>query len=73
LLAVVSVGLRGVLLQPVEVIVLRLLVGRGAALQVLLAESLPVVPRAEAEVLMGAQQPEDLKTHLSASSSTLQN
>jgi len=83
---VVPVELLGVLLllEPVivlvleEAIVLRLAVGLGAALQVLLAESLlvrplvvPVVVRAA--VLMGAQRPKDLKKHLSASFSKLQN
>ena len=79
---VVPVELLGVLLllEPVivlvleEAIVLRLAVGLGAALQVLLAESLLVRPLVvRAAVLIGAQLPEDLKNHLSAFFSKLQN
>ena len=78
LLAEASVGLQAVLLLLAEVIVVRLAVGLGAASRVLLAESMlvrplvvPVVVRAA--VLMGAQRPKDLKKHLSASFSKLQN
>jgi hypothetical protein len=58
-----------------EVIALQLAVAPVAALRVLLAEAvlarLPV--EVQAAVLMEVQQPEDLKTYPSVSSSTLQN
>jgi len=75
LLAVVLAGSQAVLPLPAKLIVLPLVVALGMALRVLLAKSPLARPLVElqAGALMEVQRPTDLETHLSASSSELQN